>query len=540
MNKFHFDSPKDFLALLVRRKWWVIVPTTFMPMLVLFVALVLPAIYVSQSLILIEPKEVPDDFVKDLISVDSDQRLDAIRETVLSRTNLLRVYREFSERLPELARLNNLARLESLRKGILIEFERPRGRAPIQYFRVSYENRSPETAQQIARRLAELFISYDNKTREEQVFGTAEFLSAELEKAQSKLGRADEALAEFKRNHRYELPDQLDTNLRTLDRLEEERKTNAEALDRFISMRLTVDRQISETPPIISAALAATNSADSSGPASPLVGEYRRKEMVYRDLTARYTDQHPDVRRARAELERLRAEIPAADLLAAIEETNDGLQSRMAPNPVHQKLVAQLLEVRTEIEIRERDKSRIDQQIQIYTRRVANTPQRELQIASLLREFEELRQQHSNLGGKVSATRLAESLESRQKGEQFRILDPASQPSKPIRPNRLLIVLVGFLASLGLGSALAVVREFLDRRFWTHTEVENFYHLPVLAEIPQMLRPRDARRLRYRMLARTGLFAICIAIGASLLVLAYYTPQVREWSTHNLERISLF
>ena len=225
MNKFHFDSPKDFLALLVRRKWWVIVPTTFMPMLVLFVALVLPAIYVSQSLILIEPKEVPDDFVKDLISVDSDQRLDAIRETVLSRTNLLRVYREFSERLPELARLNNLARLESLRKGILIEFERPRGRAPIQYFRVSYENRSPETAQQIARRLAELFISYDNKTREEQVFGTAEFLSAELEKAQSKLGRADEALAEFKRNHRYELPDQLDTNLRTLDRLEEERKT---------------------------------------------------------------------------------------------------------------------------------------------------------------------------------------------------------------------------------------------------------------------------------------------------------------------------
>src|SRR5262245_31810845 len=215
-------SLKDSLALLVRRKWWVIFPFLALSSAAVLLTYLLPKLYVSETLILIRPRDVPADFVKDLIAGTTEQRLSSIEQTVLSRTNLVQILHEFEDKLPEYKNLNMDQQVLKLNGQISVKFEAERRgnvQLPLTYFRISYQNRNPALAQKIAAKLTSLFIEQDGRARETQVFGTTEFLTGELSKIADQLEQSDEKLKELKARRRYELPNQLETNLRTLDRL---------------------------------------------------------------------------------------------------------------------------------------------------------------------------------------------------------------------------------------------------------------------------------------------------------------------------------
>src|SRR5262249_1759600 len=124
------NSPQDFLALMVRRKVWIIAPFLGLTCAVAVLIHFLPKIYVSQTLILVRPRDIPEDFVKDLISGTAEQRLKAIEQTVLSRTNLIQILREFGDSLPEFQRLNLDEQVLRLRNQISIAFEVEKNNAP--------------------------------------------------------------------------------------------------------------------------------------------------------------------------------------------------------------------------------------------------------------------------------------------------------------------------------------------------------------------------------------------------------------------------
>jgi polysaccharide biosynthesis transport protein len=530
MKKFSFDSPFDVLALVFRRRWWAACCFVLLSSAVVTVAWMLPPLYVSETLILIEPRDVPEDFVKDLVSVSTEDRLSSIQETVLSRTNLLRILNEFSADLPNLRGLDDDARVNRIRKRIKIDVQtrRDRNRSPL-YFRVAFENESPALAQKVAGRLAALFIEHDSRTREQQVFGTTQFMSGELDKVSMQLNEAASQLRVIKERYRNELPEHLDTNLRSLDRFHEQLKANTEALDRYVTMRLSLELQLTDTPAQISKTLPPLVSP--SRPLqtrSPLVEQYRQKEMAYKELRNRYTERHPDVLSLKSELDRLQAEIPPEDFQEIQQEEAAGPTVITEPNPVYQRLTAQLEEVKTEIAIRDRERTWIQEQINKLNWRIQNTPQREQEIASLLREHDELQKQYEDLKGKLSQARLAESLESKQKGAQFVILDPAGFPMRPSKPNRLMILLLGIAGSLGMGLAVAVGVDFMDQKVWTQAELEKFMGMPVLVEIPEIassrqLRHEQKKKRRQRILAAAG-----VAIVLALLAVVFLTPAIRQ------------
>jgi polysaccharide biosynthesis transport protein len=530
MKKFSFDSPFDVLALVFRRRWWAACCFVLLSSAVVTVAWMLPPLYVSETLILIEPRDVPEDFVKDLVSVSTEDRLSSIQETVLSRTNLLRILNEFSADLPNLRGLDDDARVNRIRKRIKIDVQtrRDRNRSPL-YFRVAFENESPALAQKVAGRLAALFIEHDSRTREQQVFGTTQFMSGELDKVSMQLNEAASQLRVIKERYRNELPEHLDTNLRSLDRFHEQLKANTEALDRYVTMRLSLELQLTDTPAQISKTLPPLVSP--SRPLqtrSPLVEQYRQKEMAYKELRNRYTERHPDVLSLKSELDRLQAEIPPEDFQQIQQEEAAGPTVITEPNPVYQRLTAQLEEVKTEIAIRDRERTWIQEQINKLNWRIQNTPQREQEIASLLREHDELQKQYEDLKGKLSQARLAESLESKQKGAQFVILDPAGFPMRPSKPNRLMILLLGIAGSLGMGLAVAVGVDFMDQKVWTQAELEKFMGMPVLVEIPEIassrqLRHEQKKKRRQRILAAAG-----VAIVLALLAVVFLTPAIRQ------------
>jgi len=520
MKKSRFAGLKDYLALIVRRKWWILGTFIIFAGLAALFAKILPVTYLSESTIQIQQRDIPSDFVKDLIAGNTDQRLSIIEQTILSRTNLLKVLSEFERELGGYRGMNDQAKVARLAKRIRIRFptERVRGTyLPVTSIRISYRDRNPELAQKITSRLTALFIEQDNLAREEQVYGTTQFLSAELEKVALQLRESESRLQAIKGRYRYELPTERDTNLRTLDRLQTQKNSNIEALDRYMSLKLNLEQQLSEIPPEIPREQAMRASAPAADPA---LEAYRKKEQEYRELVARAKDTHPEVRRVKAELDELRKALPEEALLAvpdgqagAEQETDPA----MAPNPAYQNLATQLRQVNTEIEIREREKTWIENEIALYNRRVANTPRVEQEIAEAVRLNDDLMKEHDSLKAKLSQARLSESAESRQKGAQFRVLDPANYPFEPTPPTPPVIFLAGLAISLLLGVAVAFVVDMASPRVITQAELERVLPTRVLAEIPRITSPSDIRKRR-RMgavyaasgVALAGLYGGCL------------------------------
>ena len=526
MKKARLKNLNDYLALIVRRRWWVIVPTIALCGVSLMVAKLFPAMYTSQSMILIQQRDVPTDFVKDLIGGNTDGRLTAIEQTILSRTNLLKILGEFETRLQEYQGLNDEKKVEKLKRRIVIDFPSEKRRGvflPTTNIQIAYRDQSPDLAQKITARLASLFIEQDSRAREDKVFGTAEFLETELKKVSEQLQQSEGKLKVLKERYRYDLPSELETNLRTLDRLQLEKNGNLEALDRYVTLQMNLERQVSETPALISKEAAArSNSAGITPAHHPKVEIYRQKEREYNELTVKAKPTHPDVRRLKAELDQLRKEIPPEDLAAS--EDKDGAARPapapdMIPNPVYQSLTAQLRQLKTDIAIRENEKKWIENETAKYNQRIQDTPGVEQEMLEITRTNAELTKQHEDLKSKLEQATLASSLESRQKGAQFEIIDPANYPLEPSPPSRLVILLAGFGISLAAGMATAVVVNTLNQRVWTHHELERALEAPVLVEIPSIVTPADCVAARRKKLMQT--FAFILLAGLYLGGLYY-------------------
>jgi capsular polysaccharide biosynthesis protein len=172
--------------------------------------------------------------------------------------------------------------------------------------------------------------------------------------------------------------------------------------------------------------------------------------------------------------------------------------------------MAQLTEVQRETEIRQREREWVQSEIKKYNQRVESTPRREQEMASLLRAYAELQKQYQDLKHKEVESKLAESLESLQKGTQFVVLDPANYPTRPDKPDRLRLVLMGLFFSLGLGGGLAVAVDFLGQKFWLHSEIEALLGIPLLVEIPEIVTEEDLRERRKRRLKYGLLFVVVL------------------------------
>ena len=544
--KYKLGGVPGIMAVVIRRKWWVLVPFVVLFGLSVLITLIFPSIYVSQTMILIQPREVPNAFVMDLISGTTDQRLMSIQQTILSRTNLLRTLSEFEGRQNDLRDLNDDRKVELLKKRIQIQFvsERRNGvPLPTTNFKILYADRDPDLAQKVTARLASLFIEQDNRNRESQVFGTTEFLTGELAKVQEQLRQSQDNLKTLKERFRFELPNQLETNLRTLDRLQTQKNANVEAMDRYVTMRMNLEQLRSETELTIPRPQGPRIESPALPSRDTLLENYKRKEEEYRTLVAKATERHPDVLRLKAELEQLAKEMPPEDL-AAIQRPSgqDSPDSRKdskdlspqgltpkdsiekdaslkdsdskdrIPNPAYQNVISQLQQIQTEILIRQRERASVEKEMALYTQRVQDTPRVEQELAAVTRRNDELSKQYEELRVNLEKAKLALSLENRQKGAQFIVVDPANYPLVSASPHASVIFLIGTAISFVLGLVVAVMADVLNQKIWTQHQLETLLGVPVLVEVPKIFSLLDLRRARTKRWVHAMAFALFVGV----------------------------
>jgi len=515
----------DILGMVWRRKFFIIIPIIIGAFVSIYLIKTLPKIYESSTLILVEGQKVPDSIVKSAVTGSAQDRLLTIKQQILSRSFLQKIVDKFElYQGGELSFLYNIAghfgislepspmktssledKLDRMRKNITIN---TRGKRRLDSFTIIYTGEDPETVMNVTNELAASVIEQNLKIRESFVEGATDFLIRELGQIKIELEKQEAVIGDYKRRHIGELPGQLDANLQSLDRFQ----ANLDSIE--LSKKSSRDR-VADLERMLGAAkrkLAQVIRATSLGVLrvpvkkevllplpSLLVKKLTARRQELTNMLAEYSEDYPDVGVLRRNIRQLENQLAQEEIDQDLEQLGGvegsggfGLSVSDEKGEAEVDAAAEALMVLHEQIENERNafnnflkkEQKIHRQIRLYERRVENTPRREQEMVIMSRDYDNLAANYQSLLNKKMSAQISENLEKSQKGEQFRIIDSANLPERPVSPGALVIVLLGVVGGLGVGIGLVYLREMLDNSIRNPEEVERITSVLVLAEIP--------------------------------------------------------
>ena len=328
------------------------------------------------------------------------------------------------------------------------------------------------------------------------------------------------------------MPEQLETNLRILDRFQMQLNEKTEALHDEKARIISLDSQIEANRQI----LAQSNVTVSEDGDSVSLEQLRAQLAA---LKGSYTDNHPDVIQLKARIADLEKEYQQGEL-----KTSPKMPGRGSRDPavlMIQKSLDEQIRQRSgsgmEISNLEQEISKLNRQIREYQQRVERTPKLEQELLSLQRDYKNIQESYNSLLNRKLEAQIAVNMEKKQKGEQFSIIDSARLPEKPVSPDMRRLFLMVLAAGLGCGAGLVMLLDFFDSSLRKPEYFETDLGIPVLATVPRIFQRKDLRLARLNRLL-TGLsliVAVCLFAGFAVLTLTDVEPTIE--GIRNLARI---
>jgi polysaccharide chain length determinant protein (PEP-CTERM system associated) len=497
-----FLSWEEYWAIAIRRRWWILLPLFLTWAAIWGTSYFLPATYQSESLILVEQQKVPDQYVVPNVTSDLQQRLQSLTEQILSRTRLQATIDRLHLINSRRAGLSDSGDpVEQMRSNIKIELvSAPDHPGEYTAFKMHYTAGSPELAQQVNSELSSLFIAENVNAQRQLSENTTNFLESQLADARANMAQQEAKVASFKAKHLGELPTQLESNMQILAGLQNQLQSAQQTMDAARQQKLYLESLLQQYQSV-QGSLSGGNSA--GAPPQTLETELLEMRQKLRELQSRYTEGHPDVialKEKIAQAEQLKKQ-SESELAAYLKGGNTasggdlaglGEAQRGTPTPIMQ-VQSQLKANQLEISNIQQHQKELESQITRYQARLNLTPETEQELTSISRGYEESKTNYNSLLQKQMQSQLATSLEHRQQGEQFRIIDPPSLPKKPSSPNHLWFSLGGLVAGLSLGLGLSALLELTNVRVRQERDLEGIVPASILVGIPHLRTPSEAR-----------------------------------------------
>ena len=502
MNSVHTAAGIDrALEIWSRRKWLGILVFSGVFSMAASIVAFLPDVYRASATLLVESQQVPEEFVRSTVTTAVERRVQTISQAILSRERLESLINAFGLYADMKKHRSPEEIIQQVRRDVSVNLkalDEHGGANTTIAFTISFNGSDPQTVAAVTNALASYYIEEDLKNRERQAGGTAEFLQSQLDEIKKKLDVQEKLVSTFKEEHIGELPEQRDANLATLERLNTEVMLNSEKQIRAREQRAILGRQLASSP------------GDTASRPEAALEKIAKLNQELADLRRRYSDKYPDVIWVRQEIARLQRQLS--------EPRGEGSDAASAADPYTLQLQQAVKSADAELRVLAADEANLHKAIAIYQGRVENAPRREQQFQQLSRDYLTTQEVYGSLLKRYEESKIAESMEHRQKGEQFRILDPAIPPESPTAPDRWRLILFGLALSLAIAGGAVMAAEQLDTSFHTVEEIRAFSRVPVLVSIPRIVTALDARR----ELRRTWLAAAASILGIVLIVSASY------------------
>jgi len=509
---------QDYLSILKRRGLLMAAVFVGVFAIAFIVTISLPPVYRATGTIMVESQQIPTDLVAATVTSFADERIEIIRQRVMTRDNLLVIANRFNLYGDSSSRLTPTETVEIMRAAINVQLVNAniqnRQRATIA-FTVSFDHHRPELTQRVVNELVTLFLNENVRVRTERAALTTEFLTQEADKLRTELETLETEMANYRLQHGGALSDNVAMTMNSLQRLESELR-NAER-----DLRSSQDELRALEVEVASARagvglpqqpLAAPSAADTQRAALELA----RTELAR--VSSIYTANHPDVRSASRRVDALEQTVAALPVPATPTDAAIRTPQDLAVARIESRRAA----VRSQIQVLESQRNALRGRIGQLETQLLQAPQVERGIAVLTRDLDSTRQKYNEVIANVRTAQMAESLEDDQKAERFSLLEPPRTPEQPVKPDRKRLIALGFFLAIVSSGGLATLLEMLYGRVRGLEAVTAITGQRPLVIIPYITVAAEAARRRRVLI---GLAAGVAAAGVLSLVALHFLYQ---------------
>src|SRR5271157_193243 len=499
---------QDLMEMWKRRRWWFLGTAALIAATTCIVVGALPSSYRSDALILIEQPSVSEDYVKPLVGADDERQISRLVQQVLSHTLL--------QRLPMFRRQEDISQqefddiLKNVSIDVLRESSDPRRPAGKPYgLRVSFRSKSPKIAQEGGNELANLVVQEADQMTLDQARETANVLRSQLQLAVAKVQETNQALADFKKQYAGRMPIEEQLTIETLARLQEQLDVNGQAIAR--ARQTIADLKAPALAPTMS-----QGEKDSASAVDPnlahLETDLQGLKIKLADLESRYKPNHPDVLKARDEIQRLEAQVQDQAAKSAAPKASKPAKTSPDVSPA---TISKIQDNEAELAARLKEQAQLQKDVARYQGNLSEMPLHAQQLSDLQREYDAAKKDYETTRDEAAAADQTTDVYQQHKGVHFRIQDYASLPDTPDLPVRWKLNLGGLGGGIFLGLLVAAALELRNTSFRSAQDVE-FYtgvrNLALLPDIPNQAELQRVRRSKYLWITGAATTAVVLAV----------------------------
>ena len=482
----------SYLGIIRRRRLYV---GTIAPLIIfasVYLAFVLPPEFQSTATILIEPSSVNKDVVAPTVASYSNQQIEIVEGRVLKLDTLRSLVQSYDP-YPEDKVSDTTQKAQRVLQATTLERVDPVTMKPDQdanAFSLHYNNPDAQRAAETAKRLAQLFLTYNQRSREQAAQEAATFLKQQAQAVSQQMREIDEEINKFKLAHGDALPEDVARNEASIDRDQHDLDSLQQEILRVQEKEGLLSVELSQISP---------NMISQAGDLTD-VATVRTKLA---EAEQRYTPDHPEVRRLKRALQ---------DLMAAQGTTTKGGIVANANNPQYLSTASELQSARKELESLHAQAERLRVEINKYEELLRKTPGVEREYSDIMRRRQSAQTAYAQIQDKLQHAQLAESFESEEQGEKFVLLRAPFAAKLPVYPNRIGLILLGVLLGGALAAIAVAIAESADSTVRSVRDFPDLQDAPILASIPLIANSSDRRRTRLKFATWVAAYTAAILV----------------------------
>lgn len=513
MASFRIRTPAEYLKLLWRRRYFVLLPGVAIASALGYSIYKLPNVYESRTTVIVDPPKVSASYVQPVNQIDLNSRLNSIQKQVTSRTELQRLINRYNL-YPELMARNTPIELVIDEMNRFIYVQPYSASSGIYAFQISYRGPDPRTVRDVTAELAARFIDANSDETRRQVYTTIDLLEGRINEVKTELEKIESARAGFLVSNPDAVTGQEQNMLGQMNSLSMIRQSQQNSIDSLRS-QITMSEQV----------LANMKTQDSTEPDAPVTagqteGQLRSKRAEYegqlKQLLITYTEKYPEVIKLRVQIESVNRELD--DLKAKTEQERQNKRAARTANPQIAQLEIRLTADRAELARKNTELEQTNRQLNELQSRLRNSPLLATEATKIERDYNTLRKRYEDLLSMRDNARFGAKVINDFSGETFRMADPANLPEAPASPKRNMLypmaLIVGLLSGL-IAAAAVEVRALMTIR--DSRDVTHYTQLPLLVTVPKIITEQELRRQPMLMAAKVFGIAVLVPLAAFLL-----------------------
>ena len=523
---FRQRKPSEYLKILRRRIWFIILPTIAITSAVIWVVYKLPDVYESYTLIVVKPSTLPNSVVMTNNDDNLTRQLTSITQVVTSRSSLEPLVQKYDLYKTERMRGEPMEGvIDMMRSDIRVTPNTSRNDIT-NGFNISYRYRDPRTTQAITSELAGKYITAQTNSSSSNAIAARNFFDQQVNQARAALSEIDKQMLDFKSAHVGELPSEGEALFNQLTGLREEQKALISEVGRLQDRRAAATNQLTTLKAARAQAIINT-AEDITDPKTTLAYSQlvTRKAALQGELTrmtGELREKHPDVIAKKKEVDQVQEQMDAmiAEWKDKIKEKEERLKK--SPDVAYAAAEQEIKLTEGEIKRQQALLAQNETSIGSIIERINKVPGVEVSLSALDRDYQVKKAALDQLLAQQQKITLTADATTQQQGEGIEVVDNANLPSKPVAPKRVMLSSLGIVVGIGLG--LLLIGIFEGPRLLTIQNSEDARHytgLPVLLAVPELLTPQEARAIprRRKLLLAAGVIATIVSIPALALAL---------------------